>query len=368
MIILLSICCKAQIINISTGLGNVKTNETNWKVGTIVPASNTPYISVPDPGWNWQAQPVVGTSAKWIAPTSNWGSGKTTYYYERKITVTAGKKWLKYQFNIAADDELKSIELVRPNSETIDIPFTVPTNPRIFFKEFLDSIPCPEVGDWKLRIKVFCTDLANTNGDGTGLLLSGYANLIDGVCNPPNPCCPPWDTTTLKKFMRYEGSGSAIDPYTLKFVPSQTWMNQMQMYLNYIHSVSPCNSQLTIDFRIHDQGTGTSPSASGWGPQIGSTGYVNFTWNTTGIGAPTGVGGIFFSGYNLQVGHWYAIPTGIYTNCNPCFFNVSKCNNGGNITMYVRLQVLAAKVADGRKQPASLQFSDGKNITATIPL
>jgi hypothetical protein len=223
-----------QQINISTGLGVNNTNEPTWKAGTAVPATSTPYIN--HASSVWEPNPVA-TNAKWIIPSSNNGMGQTTYYYERPFSVSAGIKLLSLNINVTADDVLNNIELVRPNNTVITIPFGQSTTGYKFTKEVIDSANCPTEGIWKLRVKTFCADDAGNN-KLTGLLVSGYVNLVKGDCGTAapvatDPCCPPWNKEIMKNFMVYSGSGNISAPYTLLFQPNAAFNNQMQAYINY---------------------------------------------------------------------------------------------------------------------------------------
>ena len=76
---------------------------------------------------------------------------------------------------------MKSIELLNGNVAVQNIPFPVNSNDRFFSKELTGSINCPKVGNYKLRIKVFCHDSA-TQISATGLLVSGKITLSEGTC------------------------------------------------------------------------------------------------------------------------------------------------------------------------------------------
>ena len=177
---------------------------------------------------------------------------------------------------------------------------------------------------------------------------------------PIDPCCPPWNKDLLKDMMFYQGSGSISAPYTLKFQPTTALKNQMQAYINYLHSVNPAINGITIDWRLHDQGTANTP-APPYGPQIGPTVFT--TWNTTTGGNPIFSHPGFFNlptPYPMQVGTWYMVHTGIYLENGQKFFP-DKCANN---EIYFRIQVLSAKT----KSAPVLEFSDGKRILKSVPI
>lgn len=182
------------------------------------------------------------------------------------------------------------------------------------------------------------------------------------ACEPTNtvdPCCPPWNKDILKDMMFYQGSGSISAPYTLKFQPTTTLKNQMQAYINYLHSINPAMSAITIDWRLHNQGNSTIPNPP-YGPQIGPTVYTTWNWNTSGIGNPVFSNPGFFTGFPMQVGTWYMIHTGIYLENGQKFFPDSCANN----EILVRIQVMTART---RSEPV-LEFSDGKKVIKTVPI
>jgi hypothetical protein len=175
--------------------------------------------------------------------------------------------------------------------------------------------------------------------------------------SPIDPCCPPWNRDLLKNMMFYQGQGSISTPYTLHFQPTNAFKNQMQAYINYLHFVNPAITAITIDWRLHDQGTGTAPSPP-YGSQIGPTVYT--TWNTPGSGTPIVSIPGFFTSFPMQVGPWYMVHTGIYLENGQTFFP-EKCANN---EIFVRIQVMGGKTGSG----PVLEFSDGKRVIKTVPI
>ena len=207
------------------------------------------------------------------------------------------------------------------------------------------------------------TDISITGASVSGLptliqneMICGVA-IVDVVPTSTDPCCPPWNKDLLKSMMFYQGSGSISDPYTLHFQPTTALKNQVQAYINYLHSLNPLMSGITIDWRLHDQGTGNLPS-TGFGLQIGSTANVTWNWNTNGIGNP--VVPVIFTGFPMQVGTWYVIHTETSLANGQTFFPASCANND----IFVRIQVMNARTS-GRPV---LEFSDGKKVIKTVSL
>ena len=175
--------------------------------------------------------------------------------------------------------------------------------------------------------------------------------------SPIDPCCPPWNQALLKDMLFYQGSGSISGPYTLHFQPTAAFKNQMQAYINYLHFGGAITA-ITIDWRLHDQGTGTTP-APPYGPQIGSTVWTTWTWNTTGIGNPVFSNPGFFAGFPMQVGTWYMVHTGIYLENGQKFFP-DRCDNN---EIFVRIQVTTGKAG-----APVLEFSNGTHVIKRISI
>lgn len=346
-----------QTINISTGMGTIGTIDT-WKVGLASPATGNAYVIPQHSSGYWQVPP---TPVKWIGVSAaGTGAAQTNFIYEKKFSVPANRKQLNYDLDVAADDVLKKIELVKPNGTAINISFTT-TSAYKFTKHISSVVDCPDMGDWKLRITVFCAD--NSVGP-TGLLVSGNINLIEGACTIPLPnstCCPPFNAAVLRQTMVYKGTGGIGDPYTLVWNPDNVVLLQIQAYVNYLHILKPCINGMAIEFRLHNQGTGNLPITTAWGPQIGAIGYINFTANSTGQSSMINTLPVnFFPANAMQPGTWYALTTGMYHNdCVPQMFGPECANN----TIYVRVQVIGFKGGSGTP---TLEFSDGKKIIAPV--
>lgn len=183
-----------------------------------------------------------------------------------------------------------------------------------------------------------------------------------------NTCCPPWNKEVLGKSMQYKGTGGISDPYTLVWNPSALFQSQMQAYLNYIGLLNQCVTKMSMEFRLHNQGTGATPNIGGWGPMIGSIGYVSFTKNTTGVSTLSNLPApiSLFPANGMLPNIWYAITAGIYHDCGQQFFGKDCAEN----TIYVRVQFMAAKGAssEGNAAGNTLEISDGKKIIANLPL
>ena len=168
--------------NISTGVGTVGSIDS-WKVSTTSPATGSTYV-LPTGMYSgiWEPVPVPVTSAKWISLTpTGMGSGMTDYFYEKSFGVSSGIKEVKCNFKVAADDQLKKVELVDGSGVASNIPFTISLTGYRFTDLITGSVKCPKAGEWKLRITVFCGDPKGSQG-ATALLVSGNIDQIQGVC------------------------------------------------------------------------------------------------------------------------------------------------------------------------------------------
>jgi hypothetical protein len=182
--------------------------------------------------------------------------------------------------------------------------------------------------------------------------------IFNENCPAPDPCCPPWSSTSLEEMLVYHGTGGIVAPYTLQFQPTSGLSNQMQAYINYLNSVNPAITQITIQFRLHDGGTGTSPVT---GAQMGASHFI--TWQaglTTGpFPTPT-----FFSGVaeTMVVNRWYVIHTGIFLENNQTFFGDSCANN--DVAVRVQVQSLSRTIG----AVATLMFRDATGRVMVRPL
>ncbi|MET0394319.1 MAG: hypothetical protein ABW019_14330, partial [Chitinophagaceae bacterium] len=166
-------------VNISTGV------DPGWTVGLSSPATGPTY-TVPGFSSFWQPTPVAGTGARWINPTAG-SQVPGIYIFEKKLAVPAGTKSLKYDFQVAFDDELKALELVKPDGTIIPLT-AVYTSSYHLTQAVTDSINCPQAGDWTIRAKVHYIDKSG------GFMLSGYITLKGCDC-PPECICGEWRKT-----------------------------------------------------------------------------------------------------------------------------------------------------------------------------
>ena len=218
----------------------------------------------------------------------------------------------------------------------------------------------PSLGyDWKATAS-FSVAGASISSLEIGKAGEGFVPGNNNDCTPSiNPCCPPWNRDRLAEMMFYQGSGSIAAPYTLKFQPTAAFKSQMQAYINYLKSVNPAINAITIDWRLHDQGAGATPTVP-LGPQVDVTAYT--TWTSGGNGNPAVSGDPnFFSSpqpYPMVIGTWYRVHTGIYLENGQVFFGDSCAVN----EIWVRVQVLKKG-----GQP-TLEFWSWDNVIKRIPI
>jgi hypothetical protein len=175
----------------------------------------------------------------------------------------------------------------------------------------------------------------------------GFVEYLEN-CQPPDPCCPPWNTSMLEKVLFYQGTGSISAPYLLKYQPNAAFSSQMQSYINYVHSVNPAATQITLNFRLHDGGTGNTPVM---GAQLGSQHWV--TWTSP---SPAPAPQNFFNSPTqlMQVNQWYVVHTGIYLEGGQQFFPASCADND----IGVRIQVVSIPLREQR--PVLQMYSKGR--------
>lgn len=203
---------------------------------------------------------------------------------------------------------------------------------------------------------------------------------IDGAVKQPvpplteptpkfNPCCPPINPNVVAENLVYKGSGSISAPYTLKFQPTATFKNQMQAYINYVNTMNPAINKITVEWRLHDQGTGSVPMTFPTGSSPGNNGPLVesdwTTWTAGGAGNPTIAGvsnffgtstGTLASQFPMKINNWYMIHTGTYFENGGTFFSKECAEND----IFVRIQVLG--IAKGANPVLELRDAKGENI------
>ncbi len=145
-----------------------------------------------------------------------------------------------------------------------------------------------------------------------------------------NNCCPPWNEDIIKENMKIitNPNGGINANYTIMFNPTQTLKNQIQAYLDYAHAMNSPINAIIIHWTLSKKSANT---CEGPGTNIGGEHFT--TWNTGNNGAING--GNFWAGYQMEVGIWYKIHTGIFLNGDYKFFD----NDCANNDICVRIQV-----------------------------
>jgi hypothetical protein len=170
-------------------------------------------------------------------------------------------------------------------------------------------------------------DVAFTQESGDGIQFTlGYAD------NPPDPCCPPWNVDSLTSQLLFSQAGNLSSPFTFKFLNSQpalkTGFDQMQKYIDYLHSLNPSIKNIALRWHAEDcgaSGPGTSPNCVN-GPGTGPDIITEWSCTNCSSSSGTGIGGggrltippmasppVQVLG-PLLVNRWYRISTFIYVN------------------------------------------------------
>jgi hypothetical protein len=220
----------SQTVNISTGtlntgLGQAEAN--NWKI-VAGPVTGTPF-TVASYGGYWQPTPIAVTNARWINPKATTSTDAPgDYTFERTVSFS-GVNQVTFTFSIAYDDDLVSLEIVKPGGTVDNITSAVvrSTSPTEYYlsKEIIKTYKCSENqkvdGEYKVRAKVKYVDILGS------FLLSGNVVGTQGNCCP----CPAPNTNANISICTALGggttlSGSAIgastglgNGWTLKRVP-----------------------------------------------------------------------------------------------------------------------------------------------------
>jgi Secretion system C-terminal sorting domain len=187
LMLLVGLNASAQTINVSTGIdssGNalsVGSTDPNWQIVSSPNPPGTPAKASSDfgsPGV-WEPSPVAVTNARIINSAANCCSNLPGIYtFERSITISSGTTNLSYNFAVAFDDVMVSLELVRPDLTTIPLTFAPPSPIRHFSLPITGSVSNPATGTWKIRAVVNFIDSA------AFYLLSGNVTISKTVCLP----------------------------------------------------------------------------------------------------------------------------------------------------------------------------------------
>ena len=164
-----------QAINLSTGISSegsaltLGSKDQIWKILEI--PGNNPWTIAPYAGF-WQPTPVTSTSAQWVGISDrNDSQPPGTYTFEREINLNKTFGKLEYNFTLAYDDDLLSIQLVSPsgNIKNISVEGLRNPPPKGYYlgKIISGEMNSEETGKWKIRIKVKFIDTV------AGLIVSG---------------------------------------------------------------------------------------------------------------------------------------------------------------------------------------------------
>ena len=156
------------------------------------------------------------------------------------------------------------------------------------------------------------------------------------------PCCPPWSVSTLEQSIFYSSNGSMSGPYTVKFQPQASLNTQMQAYINYLHAMNPCFTEISIGFAVFPAGNGPSPGPRG--PMVGGSGgsrYIIWRPNTSPPAFISPAADFFPANFNLMPGTWYTINTWMYPNRGCARFYPENCEIR---EISFRVQVIAGAI------------------------
>lgn len=199
---IVSFWMNAQTINVSTSIdlgGNALpqyTADPHWQMSNLT----TPMAYACNGLVGiWNPQPVSGTQAGWINNTGYSSSAQPGIHtFERSFNVPAGNTQFTCNFSVACDDQILSVELVRPDLSTI--PLTViPTTTYHLSAPITDVISTVgQSGVWKLRVTSdFIDNIA-------AFMCSGFITL-------PNTsvCLNPTEDAMIHEFVPTTNYGSS---------------------------------------------------------------------------------------------------------------------------------------------------------------
>lgn len=238
---------------------------------------------------------------------------------------------------------------------------TAPTSPATFVHNATGVSPTD--GKWQAMSFTFTATGSDVLAFGTAMP-SNAGPQIDDVaisCTPPpaptkvDPCCPPWNATTLGDHMVYQGVGGIGGRYTLKFTPTALLNTQLTAYMAYVHAMVPAISTISIDFKLFDAGILATPVLG-----AALTGTFTETWGTSG--GPTPVPAFFNPAPPaMQTNHWYTIQTVIRLNGGTFF--PDSC---AKVEISVRIQVQGMAPNNAAGSVLQLRMPDGKIIEREV--
>lgn len=218
--------------------------------------------------------------------------------------------------------------------------FISPTaNPTLSFESAMDSAAGPQMDNMTMTCVTGPVEASDDEVPGT-------ATPVE----PPDPCCPPWNATTLGNRMMYQSGGGIGGPYTLKFQSNATLNTQMSAYIAYLHAMDASLTSIKIDFQLFYAGTGANPVVSG---TPGPTSTV--TWTPSGGPSPTPN---FFANGAMQPNAWYTIRTRVYLNDGHSFFP----RTCANVELSVRIQVRSMPAGRGERAVLQLRSAGGRVV------
>lgn len=151
-----------------------------------------------------------------------------------------------------------------------------------------------------------------------------------------DPCCPPMSETFLPTLFQHVPTGNLNDPYQLSFTNDPLFMALSQDYLDYIHSLYPEITKLAFHWRIIEAGDGDTPNEV-WSPSPQEL----WTWFLPDGGGVMHNSEPFFTPV-LEVGKWYRIHVGIFTDPEAGAFDVEACF--GDMRCYYRARFIGGRL------------------------
>ncbi len=194
--------------------------------------------------------------------------------------------------------------------------------------------------------KIGATNLPDrTSGTKPDGQIIGQNN--DCTCDPPivyDPCCPPINSANIVNLFNYvPQSSGANSPYNLRFNNDLGFRTSMQAYCNYLKTLCPGLISIEQNWRIFSCGVGTLPG--------GATQLESLFNSFLPSGGGSINGNINFFNTVLQVGTWYKVHVGVFTNPD-CGFIKKECSD--KTYFYFRIQLI-----NGQRK---LNISDGTKI------
>lgn len=131
-----------------------------------------------------------------------------------------------------------------------------------------------------------------------------------------NPLCPPWNTALLESALQYQGPDMSLgQAYTVRVQITPAVNASLQTYVNYLRSLNPAITTISLGFTLHPRGSGPEPGALPGAP-LGQSHFLTWTAGGNGFAGSTN----FFPAGAMFPGTWYMIESRVFLTDGTSYF------------------------------------------------